>query len=94
MRALDAIPLKIIQEQELVIGALAWSEAQKVDGLRIVNQERAQVVLEDEPRRVTDRLVARYERLFGHTAQQVCRDAVAGILDTLSPTDIPMSLRQ
>ena len=32
MNTLDSIAVKIIKEQELVIGPLAWSEAQKVPG--------------------------------------------------------------
>ena len=91
---LDIIAVKIIEEQKLVIGPLAWSEAQKVNGLQVVDLRNGKVVLRDgDPKEVVNRLVAQYERLFGRASREVCRKAVAGMLAELSPVDIPSSLR-
>jgi hypothetical protein len=40
-----------------------------------------------------DRLVFQYERLFGRASREACREAVAGLLAELAPSDIPTSLR-
>jgi hypothetical protein len=94
MSLLDQIATRIIKEQELVIGPLAWTEAEKVHGLRLLHREKAEVVLGNgDPKTVADLLVGRYERLFGATAHQVCRDAVAGIIAELPLAEIPSSLR-
>mgnify|MGYP003393764659 FL=1 len=58
MLTLDAVAIRIIQGQALVIGPMAWSEASKVEGLRIVNQSSAQITLEGDQKQIIDRLVA------------------------------------
>lgn len=92
MTSLDQIAEKIIEEQELVIGPLAWSEASKVQGLQ-VNRARHEAVLSNgDPKETVNRLVGQYERLFGRASHEVCREAVAGMLAHLQPSDIPSSL--
>lgn len=94
MTTLDQIAMKIIREQELVIGPLAWKEASKVEGLHIDDQTRGEVTLTDrDPKEAVNRLVGRYERLFGRASQEVCKDAVASIIAELPPTDVPSSLQ-
>lgn len=84
--------IEIIKEQALVIGPLAWREAGKVEGLR-VDIVRHEATLENgDPKDIINRLVAQYERLFGRASQEVCRDAVAGMLAHLASSDIPSSL--
>jgi hypothetical protein len=87
------IVVRIIREQELVIGPLAWSEAEKVQGLRIVNRTSAQVEIEGSTSDVIDRLVAKYERLFGRASHEVCREAAAPLLAGMAAAEIPPSLR-
>ena len=41
----DQISIKIIQEQSLVIGPLAWSEAQKVSGIHIIDRNKNEIEL-------------------------------------------------
>ena len=94
MSTLDTIATKIIKEQELVIGPLAWSEARKVSGLSVDNPHTGAVLVgSGDPKVVVDQLVARYERLFGRASHDVCRDAVASLVATMSPAEIPASLR-
>ncbi len=92
MASLDQIAGKIIKEQELVIGPLAWKEAQKVSGLD-VDEAHHEAHLSGDAPAVVDKLVAQYERLFGRASREVCRDAVAGMLADLPPSQIPASLR-
>ena len=93
MNDLQAIAKKIISEQELVIGPLALSEAAKVPGLLFDSSTGAVSITGADPKDVVDRLVRQYERLFGRTSKEVCRDAVASMLNDFAPADIPASLR-
>jgi hypothetical protein len=87
------ITLTIIKEQELIIGPLAWIEAGKVQGLKIVNSQNGEVTFNNgDQKEVINRLVAQYERLFGRASHEVCRDAVSNIIAGLSPSEIPSSL--
>ncbi len=91
MDILDQIVIKIIKEQELVIGPLAWNEASKVPGLKVSNHE---VTFNNGDQKETvDRLVSQYERLFGRASHEVCREAVASMIADLKPEEIPSSLR-
>jgi len=94
MTSLEQIAEKIITEQELVIGPLAWTEAGKVQGLR-VDRARHEAVLSNgdrDPKETVNRLIAQYERLFGRASHEVCREAVRGMLASLPPSEIPSSL--
>lgn len=83
--------MKIIQEQELVIGPLAWREAKKVSGLRI-GADHA-VRMEGDSRTVLTGLVRQYEGLFGPASVQVCRDAVRTMLPKFAAADVPDVLK-
>lgn len=92
MSTLDTIAEKIIKEQELVIGPMAWSEAQKVQDLQVAADHHVALGGTD-PKITIDQLVARYERLFGRASHEVCRDAAKPFIVNLSPAEIPSSLR-
>lgn len=92
MTTLNDIATKIIKEQELIIGPVAWSEAQKVSGLHIETGQK-EVRIESEDGETIDKLVKQYERLFGRASREVCKEAVSGLLVGLSPTQVPASLR-
>ena len=91
MNTIDQIAVKIIKEQELIIGPVAWSEAEKVDGLRIENHN--EIKIDGESPKVIDHLVGQYERLFGRASREVCREAASSFLSQLPPSEIPSSLR-
>lgn len=86
------IVARIIEEQELVIGPLAWDEARKVAGLNI-DQSHNSVSISGDSKDIIDRLVAQYERLFGRASHEVCRDAVQDLIAEMSPEEIPSSLK-
>ncbi len=92
MAPFDQIPEKIIEEQELVIGPLAWSEAGKVQGLRVDRSRHEAAFTNGDPKEAINKLVAQYERLFGRASREVCREAVVDILAHLPPSEIPSSL--
>ena len=85
------IAARIIKEQEMVIGPLAWSEAKKVEGLNFSDNKI--VELSSDPKSTIDKLVAQYERIFGKASHAVCHDAVKDIIAGMSPEDVPSSLR-
>lgn len=88
------IALRIIKEQELIIGPLAWEEARKVHGIQVLNQEAGELKLQDgDIREIIDKLVAQYERLFGRASHEVCKDAVQDLIAEMSPEEIPPSLK-
>ena len=62
-------------------------------GLQIINKESGEVILRNgDPKNIIDKLVARYERLFGRASQEVCREAAASIITSMPRSDIPTSL--
>lgn len=89
----NQISLRIIKEQELIIGPVAWEEAQKVSGLTVVNKEQGQITLTGDPKDILNRLVAQYSRLFGKVSSEVCREAAQDLLVELPAGDIPASLQ-
>ena len=91
MDILEKIAVKIIKEQELIIGPLAWVEAKKVAGLMVTN--KAEVELQGDKKQVIDGLMSRFDKLFGKASHEVSREAVVGLLADLTPTDIPLSLQ-
>lgn len=92
MNIFDQISIRIIKEQELIIGPLAWIEASKVTGLSV--HEQGVVNIDGDNKQATiDALVAQYERLFGRASREVCKHAVAGLIADLPPDQIPSSLK-
>ena len=94
MDIFDKIVENIIKEQELIIGPVAWDEARKVKGIKIINPAVGEVVVEKngDEREVINKLVSQYERLFGRASQEVCREAAATLIKGLAPADVPASL--
>ena len=94
MSTLDQIAVKIIREQEMIIGPLAWDEAGHVAGLKIIDQRQGHIGLENgDPKQIIDKLVAQYDRLFGRASHEVSREAAAPFLANLAPAEIPSSLK-
>ena len=92
---LQEITVRIIREQELVIGPLAWIEAAKVPGLNIIDKRAGAIIFLSgtDPNIAIDKLVAQYEKLFGRASHEVSRDAVKSLLANVPIAEIPSSLR-
>ena len=93
MDIFSRIASRIIKEQELIIGPLAWGEAKKVSGIKVMDPKAGELALEGDAKQIIDGLVARYDRLFGRASHEVSREAAAGLVADLPSADIPMSLR-
>src|SRR3989344_9622776 len=88
------IVLRIIKEQESVIGPLAWDEARKVAGIIVVDQKTGQINLQEgDQGGIVNKLVAQYERLFGKASHEVCKEAVQDLIAEMSPEEVPSSLK-
>jgi len=94
MVTFSQIASRIIQEQALIIGPLAWDEARKVRGVQIIDLQKGTVEIHNgDERDVVDHLVAQYERLFGLASRVACREAVGSMIAELPPAQIPTSLK-
>ncbi len=82
--------IRIIKEQEAIIGPLAWSVAGEVKGLHTV---RHSVSISGSGSIVLTDLVKKYEKLFGPASREVCRDAVRPLLSRTAKEDVPEVLR-
>jgi hypothetical protein len=82
---------RIIEEQELVIGPLAWREAKKVQGLKI--DEKKHISLSGTSVQVLARLVEQYEQLFGPASREVCKDAVRNLIPEFPSNEVPDVLK-
>ena len=92
MVTFDQIPIRIIKEQELIIGPLAWDEARKVDGL-LIDQSHNSVSFTGDEKDIINHLVSQYERLFGRASHEVCKEAVQDLIAEMPPEEIPDSLK-
>lgn len=84
---------RIIQEQENILGSLAWQIAEKIQGIHIVNKETDEVRIISEPKVVIDQFVFRCERIFGLFARDASKQAVAYLLAEMPKDDIPEKLK-
>ncbi len=92
MEIISQIPIRIIKEQELIIGPLAWDEARKVSGL-IIDQSRSSVSFAGNEKEIINHLVEQYEKLFGRASHEVCKEAVQDLIAEMPPDEIPSSLK-
>lgn len=86
------IAIAIIKEQEKVIGPVAVSQAEQVDGLKVDWKEK-KVTISKEPKLVINHLVDQYKTLFGQISVEVCKEAVGRLQQGMSPEQLPTSLR-
>lgn len=94
MAVLDQVASKIIKEQELIIGPVAWEEARKVKGIHVIDEQHNTVTVHNgDDREVINNLVGQYEHLFGLASREVCREAAATLIADLAPEQVPSSLR-
>jgi len=88
----NQISIRIIKEQELVIGPVAWEEAQKVPGLK-VDSKKSEVSFSGDAKEVCKKLVAQYTRLFGRASAEVCKEAVQDLIVELPKDQVPANLK-
>ncbi len=82
---------KIISEQEVIIGPIAFEQAGKVDGLKL-NEQSHEVSIDGDKKKILENLVMQYEKLFGRASIEVCREAVKGLISQAPKDQIPQLL--
>ena len=82
---------KIVREQEAIIGPVALEQAKKVSGLRIDDQQH--ITLEGDKKLILENLIKQYEKLFGLTSIEVCKEAVHEVKDQIPQEDLPDILK-
>lgn len=87
-----AMAVRIIREQELIIGPLAWDEAKKVEGLSI-DTSKEEINFAGDKTQILNNLVKQYSRLFGRASQEVCKDAVKDLLADMPKEQVPELLK-
>ncbi len=87
------IASRIIKQQIIIIGPLAWDEARKVTGLQIIDQKKGLILLEGNPKEVVNSLVGQYSRLFGKISIEACKEAAHELIGELKPDEIPERLK-
>jgi len=91
MDTASQMAVKIIQEQETILGPVAVEQAKLVEGLEVVSGKDVKVT--GDAKKVLENLVVQYEKLFGRASIEVCREAVRGIISQAPQEQIPSILR-
>ena len=86
------IAIQIIKEQETIIGPIAWEEAMKVSGFKILDSKTDNVTIEGDGKLALEKLVQQYERLFGRASREVCRSAIKSLVNDTNKGSIPTIL--
>ncbi len=93
MTIYEQISVRIIKEQELIIGPIAWQEAVKVPGIKLIDKDKQEVSISEDPKTILSRLVEQYSRLFGKVSTEVCKEAAQDLLVELPKDQIPANLQ-
>ncbi len=95
MSIYDQIVIKIVKEQESLMGPVAWYQAAKVKGLTIIDRVKGNVLITEgaDGKTVVDGLINEYGNLFGRAARQSCRESVIALIADLAPSEVPSSLQ-
>ena len=93
MSIYNKILSRILEEQETILGSLAWQIAEKISGLKIINKESFEIRIIGDPMAVVDSFILHCERIFGSFAKDASKQAVAYLLAEMPINDIPMRLR-
>lgn len=82
---------RIVSEQELVMGPLAISLANKTQGIKIENKDSASIT--GDPKVALGSLVSQYDMLFGKVSIEVSKNALKHMSTVLSPQELPDILK-
>ena len=90
--AINSLVLEIVQSQSRIIGPVAWDEAMKVPGLT-TDIKNNSLSVNGDPKIVLEKLVGRYEGLFGNASLQICREAASKFISQIPPEQMPTILK-
>lgn len=83
--------IKIIKEQQTIIGPVALAQAQKVSGLNIVSADDVKIT--GNKKEILGNLVNQYSKLFGKASVQVCKEAFSSFASKIPASDVPDILK-
>ncbi|HSX44459.1 MAG TPA: hypothetical protein VLF87_00735 [Patescibacteria group bacterium] len=86
------IAIRIISQQELIIGPVAVQQAQQVDGISVDWANHTVSIVGDEKEAVEE-LIEAYRDLFGQIAVEASKEAVASLANKLKPEELPDLLK-
>ena len=84
--------IKIISEQENIIGPLAIEQAQKVNGLRL-DWPHKQITINGDEKAIIDNLIKQYEKIFGRASVEICKEVASSFVSQLTKNEIPSILQ-
>jgi hypothetical protein len=84
--------IKIISEQESIIGPLAVEQAQKVNGLKL-DWPHKQISVNGDEKAVIDSLINQYEKIFGRASVEICKEVASSFINQLTKNEIPSILQ-
>lgn len=91
MDVYSEMAVKIIAQQESVIGPVAIEQASKVSGIK-VDWAKKQVMISGDEAAAIDKLVGKYKELFGQISVEVCKEAASKLTAKLGNQPVPKSL--
>lgn len=88
----NKLVVKIIEQQETIIGPLAVEQAKKVPGLSI-EWPGKKITLNADKKTILESLVKRYQAIFGQTSLEVCKEIVHSMASNIPLDQIPSLLQ-
>ena len=86
------IAVKIIEQQESIIGPVAIEQAKRVSGLK-VDWGKKEVSISGNESSIIDKLVDQYKELFGQISVEVCKEAASSLVSQLPAGGTPQALK-
>ncbi|MBI3633549.1 MAG: hypothetical protein HY226_04625 [Candidatus Vogelbacteria bacterium] len=86
------IAVKIIKQQESIIGPVAIEQAKRVSGIKIDWNSKTVTISGDEAAAI-DKLVNQYKELFGQISVEVCKEAAGSLVNQLPADGLPDTLK-
>jgi hypothetical protein len=83
---------KIIAQQETIIGPVAISQAQGVQGLSL-DWTNHSVTLSGDEKEILEELIEAYRDLFGQVAVEASKEAAGTLVHQLQPEQLPELLK-
>lgn len=92
MDVFEQAAVKIIKEQQNIIGPIALEQAKNVKGLSVSSEDQS-ISLSGDKSDVLGRLVSQYKELFGQISIEVCKDAIRPLISKMPPQEVPELLK-
>ena len=92
MDVYSQIAVKIIKQQESIIGPVAVEQAKKVSGLTI-DWDKQSVTISGDEAAAIDKLIDQYKDLFGQISVEVCKEAAGSLIGQLPANGLPKELK-